>query len=106
MNFVQLNLIFVPAAAVVLLLAVLLVLPGLADNRKVLICVAASLVVLVAMTAVFDNLMIASGLFDYAGHTLNGTRVGLAPIEDFAYPLAAALLLPGLWLLFTRGRKA
>ncbi|MDO5754221.1 lycopene cyclase domain-containing protein [Arthrobacter sp.] len=106
MNFVQLNLIFVPAAAVVLLLALLLARLGRGDKRKVLICVAASLVVLVALTAVFDNVMIASGLFDYAGDTLNGTHVGLAPIEDFAYPIAAALLLPGLWLLFTRGRKA
>ena len=26
-------------------------------------------------------------------------QVGLAPLEDFAYPLAGVLLLPGLWLL-------
>lgn len=61
----------------------------------------ASVVVLIILTAVFDNIMIGSGLFDYGGETLNGLHLGLAPIEDFAYPIAAALLLPGLWLLFT-----
>ncbi len=101
MNFAQLNVIFVAVAVLVLWLA----LPGRRDKATLLISVLGSLVVLLVLTAVFDNIMIASGLFDYAGHTLNGIRVGLAPIEDFAYPGAAALLLPGLWLLFTRKRK-
>lgn len=57
-------------------------------------------VVLCALTAVFDSLMIYVGLFEYAEHALVGIRIGLAPIEDFAYPLVAAILLPGLrWLL-------
>lgn len=106
MNFVQLNTIFVAVAVIVLLVA----LPWRGSSikesaSKALVPVAVSMVALVALTAVFDNIMIASGLFDYAGHTLAGIHIGLAPIEDFAYPVAAALLLPGLWLLFSRGKK-
>ncbi|WP_369046061.1 lycopene cyclase domain-containing protein [Sinomonas sp. P10A9] len=57
---------------------------------------------LVALTAVFDNVMISAGLFGYAPEKLLGPAVGLAPVEDFAYPLAAAVLLPALWRRLTR----
>jgi lycopene cyclase domain-containing protein len=60
--------------------------------------------VLVLLTAVFDNLMIASGLFAYADARISGARIGLAPLEDFSYPLAAVILLPALWSLFGSGR--
>ncbi|WP_193596528.1 lycopene cyclase domain-containing protein [Microbacterium sp. YJN-G] len=53
--------------------------------------------VLAVLTAVFDNLMIAAGLFAYADEHISGLRIGLAPVEDFAYPLAAVILLPALW---------
>ena len=57
-------------------------------------------VVLLILTVVFDNLMIASGLFAYSDAHISGLRIGLAPVEDFAYPLAAVILLPALWSLF------
>jgi small toxic polypeptide LdrA/B/C/D len=100
MNYLQLNAIFV-AVALAVFAAALLRRPG---KPAVLAAVVGSMVVLVVLTAVLDSVMIGSGLFDYGGNTLAGARVWLAPVEDFAYPLAAALLLPGLWLLFTRGR--
>lgn len=52
---------------------------------------------LLLLTAVFDTVMIASGLFHYSPDHLAGVHIGLAPIEDFAYPVAAVLLLPALW---------
>jgi small toxic polypeptide LdrA/B/C/D len=55
---------------------------------------------LLLLTAVFDNVMIASGLFAYADAQISGARIGLAPVEDFSYPLAAVILLPALWSLF------
>jgi len=58
--------------------------------------------VVLVLTAVFDNLMIAFGLFTYAPGMISGAKVGLAPLEDFAYPVAAVLLLPGLWILLGR----
>lgn len=58
------------------------------------------------LTAVFDNVMIAAGLFDYGHELLLGVYVGQAPVEDFAYPLGSALLLPALWLLLTSRPRA
>ncbi|MFS0732659.1 lycopene cyclase domain-containing protein [Microbacterium sp. 1P10UB] len=58
---------------------------------------------LCALTAVFDNLMIAAGLFTYPPEHLSGLRIGLAPLEDFSYPLCAAFLVPAVaTLLRTR----
>ncbi|ASN53627.1 lycopene cyclase domain-containing protein [Sinomonas sp. R1AF57] len=62
-------------------------------------------VALLALTAVFDNVMIAVGLFSYASAALSGLAVGLAPLEDFAYPLAAAVLLPALWVRLSRAER-
>lgn len=64
--------------------------------------IAAGLVVML-LTAVFDNLMIAAGLMVYGQETTLGLVLGLAPLEDFAYPLAGLALLPAVWLL-TRKR--
>ena len=61
---------------------------------------AIALVLVLVLTAVFDNIMIGVGLVAYDPARLTGLRIGLAPIEDFGYPLAAAILLPGLWALF------
>jgi small toxic polypeptide LdrA/B/C/D len=63
-----------------------------------------TVLVLSLLTAVFDTAMIASGLFHYAQRPLLGLHIGLAPIEDFAYPLAGALVLPALWAAL-RGRR-
>jgi len=59
-------------------------------------------IVLLALTAVFDNVMIGVGLYSYPDEHLSGLRVGLAPIEDFAYPLAAAFLVPAVYTLTRR----
>ena len=59
-------------------------------------------VVLVALTAVFDNLMIAAGLFTYPPEHLSGLRIGLAPLEDFAYPVCAAFGVPAIYELLAR----
>lgn len=61
-------------------------------------------VALVLLTALFDNVMIASGLFAYSDAHISGVSIGLAPVEDFSYPLALAILLPGVGELTRRGR--
>ena len=60
--------------------------------------------ILLLLTAVFDTVMIGVGFFHYDAEHLLGPHVGLAPIEDFAYPLAGAVLLPVLWELL-RARR-
>jgi len=103
MNYWALNSVFLLAALAVGTAAAVR-LKGRA--RKVALAAAggAAAVVLV-LTAVFDNLMIAFGLFTYAPGMISGAKVGLAPLEDFAYPVAAVLLLPGLWILLDRTSK-
>lgn len=63
-------------------------------NRLVTLCL---LAVLTLLTAIFDNLIILSGIVAYEGSHLLGLYIGSAPIEDFAYTIAAAMLLPALW---------
>lgn len=55
--------------------------------------------VLLALTAVFDNVMLAAGFYDYSADGISGLRLGLMPLEDFLYPLVGALLLSGAWQL-------
>jgi lycopene cyclase domain-containing protein len=59
--------------------------------------------VMFAMTAIFDNLIIGTKIVEYDQSKISGIVIGLAPIEDFAYTLAAVVLVPALWRLF--GRK-
>ncbi|GAA1212204.1 lycopene cyclase domain-containing protein [Rhodoglobus aureus] len=55
--------------------------------------------ILLIMTAVFDNVMISVGLVGYNADAISGAFVGVAPLEDFAYALAAVVALPCLWAL-------
>ena len=60
--------------------------------------------VLCALTAVFDTLMIAADLYVFDPDLITGLYVWGAPIEDFAYALAASLLMPALWTWLGRRR--
>lgn len=64
--------------------------------------IAITLVALLLVTAIFDNVMIGIGLVGYAPAKISGAFIGIAPLEDFAYPVAAAILLPSLWVLLGR----
>lgn len=64
-------------------------------------------VVLLLLTALFDNVIIGVGLVDYDPRTLTGIMIGVAPIEDFAYSIAAGLCIPALWqYLSTRTERS
>jgi lycopene cyclase domain-containing protein len=60
--------------------------------------------ILLVMTLVFDNIMIQVGLVGYDPDKLVGLILGVAPIEDFAYAIAALVLLPAVWYLLRRRR--
>ena len=55
--------------------------------------------IVLVMTAVFDNIMIGVGLVGYSASKISGAFIGIAPLEDFAYAIAAVVLLPSLWAL-------
>jgi lycopene cyclase domain-containing protein len=56
-----------------------------------------SFIVVGVLTAIFDNAIIGFGLVDYDPEKISGIRLGVAPIEDFAYTLAGAVLVPLVW---------
>lgn len=103
MTYWLLNLCFLLVAAAVALIAALRTTPG--GRRRRYVAVTLTAAVLCVLTAVFDNLMIAAGLFEYHAAQTSGWAIGAAPVEDFAYVIAAALLLPALWQLLPNGKR-
>ena len=79
---------------VLVVLAIVLV-PRLRGLRRGPLVWAA--VIMVVLTVMFDNAMIGAALVEYSPDKILGVMVGLAPIEDFAYTLAAVLLMPVVW---------
>jgi lycopene cyclase domain-containing protein len=96
MSYWGLNAFFLAAVAVVAVVAI-----ALRKPPRWLI-VLASAIILLLVTAVFDNIMIGVGLVGYNRSLISGVFVGIAPLEDFAYALAAVTLLPSLWALTAR----
>lgn len=82
-----LNLIF-------LIPVILFAYPNAKKNRR---ATAYLLAILVGLTIIFDNLIIYAGIVSYTSANILGINIGYAPIEDFAYTVAAVLLLPALW---------
>lgn len=66
--------------------------PGLAVT-------ALTMAALLVLTAVFDNAIVGAGIVGYDDARTLGVRLGVAPVEDLLYSVAAALLLPALWRL-------
>ena len=66
--------------------------------------VAITTAVLLVATAIFDNVMISVGLVAYNDELVGGAFIGVAPLEDFAYTVAAVVGLPALWTLLERPR--
>ncbi|MCS5717356.1 lycopene cyclase domain-containing protein [Herbiconiux sp. CPCC 205763] len=107
MTYWALNLVFLAVVLAVVVVAFVVVRRRPTDARRgVMAAFGVTLGVLLVLTAVFDNVMIAIGLVGYDEARISGAFVGIAPLEDFAYALAAVFLLPSLWLLLDRPRAA
>jgi lycopene cyclase domain-containing protein len=63
-----------------------------------------STAVLLIATAIFDNLIVGAGIVAYDESLILGIKIGYAPIEDFAYALAAPLLI-SIAAELTKGTK-
>ena len=106
MTYWAINAVFLTVVAIVVVAAVAV--SGARSRRGIRgstlrpAVLAITMAVLLAMTAVFDNIMIGVGLVGYAESRISGVFVGIAPVEDFAYAVAAVLLLPALWVLLGR----
>lgn len=93
MTYWALNAVFLAVVAAVALAAVL------SKRAPRWASVGLVLGVVLLMTAVFDNVMIGVGLVGYSAEKISGAFIGIAPLEDFAYAIAAVVLLPSLWTL-------
>lgn len=105
MTYAIIDLVFLALSAIVAAVAVA-TRPVRGRLGAAVLAVGLTLAALLVLTAVFDTLIIAAGIVAYDDELISGARILLAPIEDFAYPFAAVLLLPSLWTLFGRGETA
>lgn len=96
MTYLELNFIFLATAV----LPALIVLRG-----REWLTVVKVLAPMLLLTAIFDNLIIATGIVAYDSANISGIKIGVAPIEDFAYTIAAVLLITTIWHWFGRGKK-
>ena len=56
--------------------------------------------VMLTLTAIFDNVIIGTGIVAYDPEKISGIKIGVAPIEDFAYTVLAIVLVPSLFNFF------
>ncbi len=99
MTYLLISLPFLAAAVVVGLVG----LPaGAAARRRRWLAIGVATIALLVLTAVFDTLIIANGIVAYDDAHRVGLAIGLAPVEDFAYPLAGVLLVPAIWTIAHR----
>jgi lycopene cyclase domain-containing protein len=99
MTYWALNAIFLGVVAIVAIAAVL------SRRAPAWRGVAITAGVLLVFTVIFDNVMIGIGLVGYNETLISGQFVGIAPLEDFAYAVAAVILLPSLWTLLGSRRE-
>jgi len=104
MSYWALNAVFLGAVAVVAVVALVVArrrtrVQARGRSTWVAGAIGTTLGVVLILTAIFDNVMIAIGLVGYDEAKISGAFVGIAPLEDFAYALAAVFLLPSLWVL-------
>lgn len=65
-----------------------------------------TLLILLGLTAVFDNVIVGLGIVSYDATKISGLFIGVAPVEDFAYTVAGVLALPALWTIVGSRRKS
>ena len=88
MTYFVLNLLFVAIALVGFLVQV---------AKKHWGLYAITLLPMLLITAIFDNAIIFGKIVAYDETKISGLLIGLAPIEDFAYTVAAVLVVPTVW---------
>jgi lycopene cyclase domain-containing protein len=56
-----------------------------------------TLAILLALTAVFDSIIVGLSIVGYDASKIIGLYIGNAPIEDFFYAVLAVIVVPTLW---------
>ena len=93
MNYLALNVIFMLIAFVILNVVV---------RKSPWKLIGWTLLSMVLVTLIFDNVIVALGIVDYDSNKISGLVLGLVPIEDFAYTIVSVLAVSSIWHLMTR----
>jgi lycopene cyclase domain-containing protein len=93
MNYLALNAVFMLMAFVILNVVI---------RKSPWKIISWTLLVMVLVTLIFDNLIVALGIVDYDTDKISGVLLGLVPIEDFAYTVVSVLAVSSIWHLMTR----
>ena len=64
-----------------------------------------TLLAMLLVTLIFDNVIIALGIVGYNVNKLSGFYLGLAPIEVFAYTVVSVVLVASIWHKMTGNKK-
>lgn len=56
-----------------------------------------SLAVLLILTTIFDQIIIAFDIVRYNLNNISGLYIGFVPIEDYLYCLGAVIITPWIW---------
>lgn len=101
MSYVALTLTFLAVVIAFLVVTIVLV-----RGRMPWSTMGITLLVTLALTAVFDNVIIGVGLVAYDEALISGVKIGIAPIEDFAYTLSVVVIVSCFSVLAKRGDRA
>jgi lycopene cyclase domain-containing protein len=93
MNYLALNVVFMLIAFVILNVFV---------RKSPWKLIGWTLLAMVLVTLIFDNVIVALGIVDYDSKKISGLVLGLVPIEDFAYTIVSVLGVSSIWHLMTR----
>lgn len=93
MNYLALNAVFMLMAFVILNVVI---------RKSPWKIISWTLLIMVLVTLIFDNLIVALGVVDYDTDKISGVFLGLVPIEDFAYTVVSVLAVSSIWHLMTR----
>jgi len=93
MNYLALNVVFMLIAFVILNVIV---------RKSPWKLIGWTLLTMVLVTLIFDNVIVALGIVDYDTNKISGLVLGLVPIEDFAYTIVSVLAVSSIWHLMTR----
>ena len=61
------------------------------------------LIPVLILTSIFDNILTALPIVTYIPNHILGLHIGTVPVEDFAYAIAAVILVPALNRKFLHG---
>lgn len=101
MSYVALTLAFLTVVIAFLIVTIVLV-----RGRMPWSTMGITLLVSLALTAVFDNVIIGVGLVAYDESLISGVKIGIAPIEDFAYTVSVVVIVSCFSVLAKRSDQS